>query len=723
MHIALEIKIKERLPIENRDVKIKLIWLSRVVFVFFIIAILKVGYIQFIKSDDLQAEIIKERVREEVLLPERGNILDKRGNILAMSLVMQDVAVNPNLIVSKKHEQKVAKVLSDNIKELSYDDALKLLKDKKSKYKVIAKQVPPNAAKLIRESGVGGIQISQTTRRLYPSGNTGGTVLGFVNNNSEPGAGIEIKMNEFLAGKNGYRLGEMTPFGEVIPVGSQNVVSPVDGQNVQLTIDSYMQHVLETGLQEAVDRLHPQEIHAVIMDPNNGDVLAMASYPSYNPNEYQKSSPKAWTTTPANFLYEPGSIFKPIFMTAALDAGALDGDEVFPTGTTYVNGTRIRDWNRGQGWGPQRLEGIIKNSSNVGMINVANSMTNKQIVESFDKTGIGLTTGIELPGEQATYNRPTAKSLSQDPVRRANISFGQGIMVTPVQMITAFSEIVNGGHKIVPTLVKQVTDKNNNVIYAPQKPKDRVFSEDSTSKMRGYLKTNMEEGSGRTAQVPGYDGGGKTGSAWYVENGGYVKGKIIGSFIGFYPYKDPKYSIIISVKAPQGVEFGSDAANPIAKSVMTEILRYEGVSPTTKVENGGDDSEETTTEGPKETVQVDPIDVPDTLWKLYKDAEKELHEKFGDKVTVKHNGKGEVVTDLKYSYESGKLAITLITSKIKDGNAYYIPDFIGKTEEEANSILSKYKINYRIHGKNEVVEQNLAPGQYFKLDNFQLWTK
>jgi len=706
--------VKGRLPIENRDVKIKMIWLSRIVFAFFIIATFKVGYIQFIKSDDLQAEIIRERVREDVLLPERGNILDRKGNIMAMSLVMEDVAVNPNLIVSDKHQKRVAEVLSKNIKGVSYNDVLKIVKDSKSQYKVVAKRVPPAATKKIRESGVGGIQISQTTKRLYPGGNTAGTILGFVNNNSEPGAGIEIKMNEFLAGKKGYTLAEMTPFGEIIPVGSQNVVSAVDGQNVQLTIDSYIQHVLEERLKKTVKELEPQEIHAVIMDPSNGDVLAMASYPSYSPSEYQKSNPSTWTNTPANFLYEPGSIFKPIFMAGGLESGALTGDEILQTGTTFVNGTRIRDWNHGQGWGPQSLKGIIQNSSNVGMIKIAEKMTNKQIVETIDRANIGKTTGIELPGEQATYNRPTEKSLKADPVRRANISFGQGIMMTPIQIATAYSEIINGGHDLTPTLIKQVTDKNGNIIYTPKKPTEKIYSESTTSKIRSYLKNNMEVGSATTAQVDGYDGGGKTGSAWYVENGAYVKGKIIGSYLGFYPYKNPKYTILISVKAPKGVEFGSGAANPTAHDVMEEVLRYEGIKPTNK-NSSSDDGEE------KKEEKTKTVDIPNMSWKTFDDAKAELKEKLGKEIKVKKEGSGEVVIDQKYSYKSGKVSVSLMTKKVKDNDVYYIPDLIGKSEKEVKSILGKYKINYRMHGENTVVEQTLEPGQYFKLNNFQLW--
>lgn len=660
-------------------------------------------------SDKLQAEIIEDRVREIVNLPERGQILDRNGNIIAMSLITYNIALNPNLIVSEKHQNNMAKLLSETLDDVDYEEVLEVAKGT-SKYKMLVKHVTPDKAKIIRESGIGGIQISQSPRRLYPNGDLGGTFLGFVNDNNVPGAGIEIKMDSFLAGTQGYTLAEMTPFGSIIPVGSQNTVEPINGQNLHTTINSYMQHVLEQRLKQAVEEMNPDEIHVTIMDPNNGDILAMASYPSFDPNEYQESDSKTWTNTPANFSYEPGSIFKPIFMAAAFDSGVIDGTEIYPSGRYNVKGHVIGDWNRGQGWGDIDAKRIIQHSSNVGMIKIAEKMSNDQIISFLKKQGFNQPTGLELPGEEKGVNFPTEQSLVTDPIRRANISFGQGISMTPIQILTSFSELINGGYEIKPTLVDKVVDDNNNIVYeTPEPTGKRSYKENTSNIMREYLRNNMEIGSGASARVEGFDGGGKTGSAWYVEDGRYAQGKIIGSFIGFMPYENPKYSVVISVKNPQsGIEYGSDAANPIFHDVMTEVVRYEGLVPTTP--NADEINEDITS-----------YDFKNFSWHLFDDAKEKIEEEYGKDVKVVKDGSGEVVIEQSYSYKDDKITIHLTTKALKEGDSYYIPSFIGMNKSKVEKLFEDHDIVQRFYGKNKVIEQNIEPGFHFKPDNLTLW--
>lgn len=680
-------------------------WASRMILLFFVIASLRFAYLQFIKDDQLQEEIIENRVREIVNEPERGKILDKNGDILAMSLVTFDIAVHPNLILSETHKENVSKLLSENIEGVNYDEVFKIV-DGTSYWKRISKRVTPDVAKIIRQSDIGGIQISQSPKRLYPNGSLGGTFLGFVNDNNQPGAGIEIKLNEFLGGTKGYTLAEITPLGEIIPVGSQNSVSPINGQDVQLTIDSYIQHLLEKRIAQAAEEMNPKEIHVVIMEPSSGKVRAVASYPSYEPTNYGESDPSTWTNTPANFVYEPGSIIKPIFMANAFELGAIDGTEMYNSGSKRVSTATISDWNR-VGWGRISAKEIIQHSSNVGMIEIADKMTNEQIVNFLKEIGFNRTTGIELPGEEKGINFPTASVLDDDPIRKATISFGQGIAITPFQMITAFSEVINGGYDIEPTLIEKVTDNNGNLMYKPDKSTfDKMYSDKTSQTMKEYLKFNMEEGSGATAQIEGYDAGGKTGSAWLVENGLYKKGAIIGSFMGFIPYENPKYSILISVVEPEGVEYGSTAANPIFKDLMSEVMRYDGITPTVT-----DD----------EDYQPKSFQINDYKWYMFDKAKNTLESQYHNDIEVKKEGKGKVVIDQTYSYKNGKLLITLKTKPLKDKNSYYIPSFVGMPKEEAEKILSDNNIPNRSFGNGIVVEQNIEIGHHYDVENFQLW--
>lgn len=657
-------------------------------------------------SDKLQAEIIEDRITEVINLPERGHIKDRNGNILAMSLITYNIALNPNLIVSEKHQNKVSKLLSETLEDISYDDVFNVAKGN-SKYKVIAKQITPDKAKIIRESGIGGIQISQFPKRLYPNDELGSAFLGFVNHNGDPGAGLELELNNFLSGTQGYTLAEKTPFGEVIPIGSKNTVAPINGQNVITTIDGYMQHILEKRVSQAVEEMEPQEIHAVIMEPNTGEILAMTSYPSFDSNNYKEFHPDTWTNTPANFNYEPGSIFKPIYMAAAFEYGVIDGTETYPSGKYNVYGKVVRDWNNGRGWGQITAKEIIQHSSNVGMIKISEKMTNSQIIEFLKKHGFDKKTNIELPAEEKGVNFPTETSLEKDPIRRANISFGQGISITPLQLIKSFSEIINGGYKIQPSLVKKVIDNNGNIIFKPtENSGERIYTENTSKLIKEYLKNNMEVGSGVTAQIDGFDAGGKTGSAWFVEGDKYAEGKIIGSFIGFLPYENPKYSVVISVKAPNGVEFGSEAANPIFKDVMTEIVRYEGLTPTSINETDKD----------KETLTYN---FDDYSWHLFEEVKKDL--KINKDVIVVKEGQGEVVIDQFYTYKNNKIYLHLITKPLKDNENYYIPSFYAMKGEKVKELLDKYHISYRYYGNNRVVEQNIEPGLHFKLDNFMIW--
>lgn len=688
--------------------KKKIYIFARIVLLAFLIGIIRIFWIQFVSSSALQEEVIKNRVKEIEQIAERGRITDRNGNILSMSLMTQDIAIYPNLIENENHQKRVAEVLSKNIKGVEYEEVLEKAK-KTNQWERIARRVDPDITKKIKDENVGGIEFKQSPKRFYPNGSLGGTFLGFVNQVNDPGAGLEISLNEYLAGIPGYTLAETTPMGNIIPVGFQNVVSPINGQNVQTTIDSYIQHILEDRLKTAVEELEPVSIHATIMEPKTGNIVAMASYPSFDPNHYEEFEPETWTNSPVNFTWEPGSIFKPLFMAAALNYGTIDGTEIYPSGRMEVHGVTLRDWNNGKGFGMLDLEGIIVNSSNVGMINIANTLSNEQIVEWLDKIGFNKTTGIQLPGEQIGYNFPTVESLNRDPIRKATISFGQGISVSPIRMITSFSELINGGYKLNPSIVQEITDNFGNVLYKNNPtPKEVLYKPEVVEFSKQLLKENYFSGSGVTAQVEGYDGGGKTGTAWVVEDGKYKEGAIIGSYIGFMPYENPKYTILVIVQEPNGVEFGSEAANPIVKDVMTEILRYEGVRKNVLKEG-------------EERIEPKHIEIPNVSWLIYEDAIKKIKRETDENVEFYKVGNGEVVIEQTYTYSNNQLNVFLHTKEIIEEEHYFIPILIGKSKEEVLEIFKNSELDITFRGTGRVKEQNIQEGRHFKINNFQIW--
>lgn len=687
-----------------------------VVFVLFVIIAGKFAYIQLFQSEQLQKETVDQRVRKIKELPERGEIVDSEGRTLAMSLNAKNIAVYPNIIKEKETRKNIAKLLSD-VLDLSYKDVLKKVssKNKKGEYQQwvsVANRVNPEKAEELKQSKYSGyIEISNAPKRYYPNGKLASTILGFVNYQSEPGAGLEMSLNHYLAGIPGYTIAEFDHSRKEIPIGFQTDSKPVAGNKVTLTIDSYIQYTLEQTLENVAKDLKPERMHAIVMDPNTGKILGMASYPNFDPNNYTAADQSAINLNAASYVYEPGSTFKPIYMAAALNGGYINKDfSYYDGGTINVAGTTIRNWDGG-GLGQAGLQDIIVNSSNVGMINVSKSMTSEQTLNGIKKAGIGQKTGIELPNEEVGLI-PSAKRLNKDPVAKATVSFGQGISVTPIQLVTSFSEIINGGYDITPTILEKVEDDYGNVQYEwDQGKRIKKYKQNTVDLMKSYLKANMEIGSGKNVQISGYDGGGKTGSAWKVENGKYASGKIIGSFMGFVPYDHPKYVMLAVVDDPKGAEFGSTSGGPVFQQAMTEILRYKG-------------EEKTVPEKGKKKIETSKkISVPDVTYELFDTAKQYIGKKVDGKVTIKKDGPGEVVISQDYEYKDDKLIVNLKTVNIKgDGKTTYIPNVEGLDVEDAKKIFKKYNIKVTAHGSGIVEHQETDPGNYGKtINKIKLW--
>lgn len=672
----------------------------------------KFGYIQLIQSHALQEDVVEMRVRQVKELPERGEVVDQQGKIMAMSLNAKDIAIYPNMISSEETRQKVADLLGEQLKKygVTPEQVMKKMKTKGKEGKYvpwqgIARRVEPAIAKRIQEEGFAGIiEVSNSPKRYYPNGRLASSILGYVNHNNEPGSGIELSLNRYLSGTPGYTLAEMDYMQKQIPIGYQNISSPVAGQKVTLTLDSYIQYVLEKRLEQGMKEMKPKAIHAVILDPSNGNILAMASTPSFDPNRYTESPVSEHGRNAASYPYEPGSTFKPIYMAMALEGGYINGASTWYDGRGSINvqGANIKNFD-GRALGQMSLEDIITNSSNVGMIHISQTMTSEQTIAGLKKAGIGTKTGVELPNEERGLF-PTVERLVNDPQAKATISFGQGISTTPIQIASAFSSVINGGHKIKPTLVHQVEDAFGNVQYKRrEKAGESLYSDKTVSLMKSYLKANSEKGSGKDYQIPGYDAGSKTGSAWKVEDGRYKSGAIVGSFLGFVPYEKPQYVMLVVVDEPEGIEFGGPSAGPIFKDVMTEVMRYKTVPHTKAIKEGEP------VRSPKE------VPVPNMEYFLFDDAKRHLEESV-EGVRVEKEGEGEVVYDQEYAYSGSKLVVTLITEKVGGSPYQHIPHLRGKTKSETLDALKKSGIKAVFHGEGVVLEQGVKAGRYIKAE-------
>ena len=702
-------------------------WSFFVAVAIFIVLAGKFGYIQLIQSSALQKDVVDLRVKQIKELPERGKITDVNGRTLAMSLNAKNIAIYPNMMTSDKTRDKVATLLSTELKKygVTYESVLKdtKLKDKKGKalpwYGVASRVEPEIAANIKKKDTSGAIEISDSPKRYYPNGNLASSILGYINHENNPGAGLELSLNSYLAGIPGYTLAELDSRKHTIPIGFQNASSPVAGQKVTLSIDSYIQYTLEQRLKQAMKEWNPESVHGIIMDPNTGEVIAMASMPNYDPNKYTKYDPKTWTNNPVGFTFEPGSVLKPIVMGIALNSGSVKPDQTYDDPGYYAppnaGGAYIVHDAEGSTPGTKTLSDIISQSLNVGMDHVIQSVSNKTFIDGLKAAGFGKTTGIELPGEGTGIVANLNDPEHLNPVQKDTMAFGQGIAVTPIQEITAFSELINGGHKIQAHLMDKVTDNFGNVVYqAPSPSNEQVYKPEVSKLLRSYLLADWKGGTFKPVAVDGYDGGGKTGTANVTDgNGSGYGSKYISSVIGFVPYDHPKYVMLVDVVKPtvNGVAFGAMVAGPIFKDVMTQVLQYKDVPKTNPL--------------PGETAveKQQTIKVPNMEYFLYEDAKAYLEKQIPD-VVIKKSGHGEVVVGQKYRDVSGVLHVTLVTQKINDQPYQNIPYLGSKTKEEVKSILDKYHIKATFHGSGKVKEQSVEPGVYSrKTDAVSFWLK
>lgn len=710
----------------------KLFYVAWIALFCFAVVYVKYFYIQIIQSHHWQEQVVSQRVKNLPQTPQRGTITDRNGDALALSLVTKNVDLFPKFIEKKEEQEKLAQIFTKYL-GVDYEKTLKVL-ESDAEWANIAKRVDIKVAEqleaALKKEGIGGVKFLNSSKRYYPNGNLGASVLGFVNSENIPGAGIEISMDSYLAGVPGYVIAETYPDGRSIPIGFENNASQINGQKLTLSIDSYIQYILEKRVAEGMEEMDAKGIHAIVMNPNTGEILGMTSAPTYDPRDYEAFDKKTWTNNPAAFVYEPGSTFKPVYM-----AMAMEGKHINPSSTFYdgagainINGTWIKNWNR-TGLGQATLEDIIVNSSNVGMIQISQTMTNKQIVEGMKKAGFGQKTGIDIPGEESGLF-PTVDQLDNDPLMKATVAFGQGIGITPIQLVTAFSEVINGGYKVKPTLVLRAEDEFENIhLKTDLSKKDRLYSEETSKALKGYLKTNMEIGSGKDYQLDQYEGGGKTGSAWVVENGRYKDGAIIGSFIGFAPFEDPELTMLVVVDEPKTTEFGGPAAGPIFHDVMQEALRYMNVGkerdhkPESAVvaENvEGDTSQDGETADTPTSSEEREIKVPKVIGKTLEDAQAIL-KKDVPNVVVKQEGAGEYVERQTYRQKGSIFTVTLHTRKIVDDEAMHLPDLIGKTEKEVKSLLKGYKMDVKFRGEGKVVEQSESIGRHKKGTKLTIW--
>ena len=567
-----------------------------IVILIFVLLTARLSYIQFVWGVELSEKASSQQSQSRTITAKRGTIYDSTGKyILAVSSSVEAVTVNPTNI-SEENKEKVAKKLSE-LFELDYDKVLKKVK-KKSSIETIARQVEKEKTdelrKWLEEEGITtGINIDEDSKRYYPYGDLAAHVIGFCGSDNQGLDGIEAKYDDELKGTNGRIERETNAAGESL--GGEEYVTAIDGNNLVLTIDMTIQSIVEKYLEEAcIDNVCTDGGSIIAMNPQNGDILAMATYPSYDLNSpYEpvdeelkanwSSMPQEertvilqgmWRNKAISDTYEPGSVFKLVTASAALQEGIVtDIDkqgEFNCSGGIEVAGTRIKCWRYYRPHGPESLRQALMNSCNPVFIGLGQKIGVTKYYEYLRKFGLFSKTGIKLPGEA---NSIFVKEEKAGPVELATISFGQRFEITPLQMITAVSSIANNGVYIKPRIVKSIQNSvTGEVTEMPIETGEQIISKENAEKILSMMNSVVSEGTGKNAQVVGYNVGGKTGTS----EDGVNTNKYVTSFCGVAETNEPQIVLLITLYNPtgEGGHQGGGVAAPVGGKILSEVLPY-----------------------------------------------------------------------------------------------------------------------------------------------------
>ncbi len=550
-------------------IRIRIVFLI-IVFIFILI-IAKVFYIQVIDYDKLNNYAKNLWSRNLPIEADRGIIYDRNGVELANNITTTSLVLIPNQIKDKEDTtKKLAEILG-----VSYDEMYKHVSKRTSIERVHpeGRRLSYEIADKIDSLKLKGVYLVKESKRNYPNNNYLAHTLGYVGIDNQGLSGIELQYDKYLTGKSGAIKYLSDAKGNKLNL-SEVYEQPQDGININLTINYKLQEVLERELTNAVKRYNPDHVIGIIMDPNSGEILAMSSRPDFDPNNYQKYSKEELNRNlPIWMTYEPGSTFKIITLSTALQENKIDlyKDKFFDGGSINVDGARIKCWKHG-GHGEETFLEVVENSCNPGFVVMGQKIGKNTLFKYIRNFGFGQKTGIDLNGES---NGILFSLKNVGPVELATTSFGQGVSVTPIQQITAVSAVVNGGILYQPYIVKSLNDPETNSVIKKFNKKRirRVISKKTSKEVRMALESVVTNGTGRNAFIDGYRVGGKTGTAQKVNNGVYMVGNYITSFIGFMPANNPKIVVYIAVDNAKGItQYGGTVAAPIAKTILKDSI-------------------------------------------------------------------------------------------------------------------------------------------------------
>ena len=673
-----------------------------------------------VSGRSLEAKANSEWQKEVSVTAQRGDILDRNGSVLVSSANVYridfDLDTVRNHIKEKNLTMDDIAVKISDVTGVEVDKVLKALNRKNSdgsdaSYAPLIRGVTKAVADSADDLDIYGLIVSRDVKRYYPNENFLASALGGINSEGTGLTGIELQYDEYLAGIAGMKIGAYDSRGNRLPFDTYKFTPAIDGSDIVTTIDENLQYIAEKIAEKGLDQHNAKGVHVLIMDPNNGEILAMVNKPDYDPNDpfsgYESFDGETdndkvqnmWRNWLVSDTFEPGSTFKTITMIAALEEGLVSDNNIFTcNGSVKFGNTTVHCWKR-EGHGTQTLAEVLKNSCNVGMMEIGEKLGIDNLNEYIYKLGFGKTTGIDLPGEASGIVK-TSDTVSA--IDLATISFGQTNTVTALQLMAAFNSIANGGDLIQPHIVKEISHKDesgNRVIDETIKPtiKKDLLSDENTALLRSYLERTVTKDGPDGSFIQGYNVGGKTGTAQKVDptTGTYSSDKYISSMVALAPVENPQITVFIAVDEPSnGLYYGGEVAAPLMKELFEEVFKYMD-SPLAKE---------------RFSIYKNVI-IPDVRGKSIKEAKKVLKEN-GLEAEVKGNGK-TIVSMESYPGATVKEGTTISITAKDSGQVekeIIMPDLKGSTKEFATSILNNLGLVYEFEGEGTVHSQSITSG-------------
>lgn len=667
----------------------------------FVAIIGKLAYIQLVQGSELQLKAEENRTRERAVAAARGTIYDRNGNKLAISVTADSVTASPPDVVASEQQQETAAFLA---RVLEMDEATVLERiTSDASFVWVKRKIDFDVAEMIKEANLPGINIEGETRRYYPKGTLASHILGYAGVDNQGLEGLELMLDEELSGTAGRMVAEYDANGHLLPQSRREYITPEDGYDVYLTLDENIQYFAERELDNLMaSEVAPQRAGIIVMRPQTGEILALAARPTYDPNNFADAAEGSQRNIMVTDQYEPGSTFKIITAAAALEEGtATLESRYYDSGYAMVAGTRINCW-RGTPHGSQNFTEALQHSCNPALIQIGQGLESKEdglFYKYIRAFGFGSATGVQMSGESA------GQLIAEDrlgPVELATTCIGQGIAVTPMQMVAAVSAVANGGTLLQPQIVYEIRDGDEVVQEFEPKVVRQVISAETAETLRYVLEQVVagKEGTGKKAYIEGYRVGGKTGTAQKpnVGVGGYADGKYVASFIGMAPVNDPQIVCLVFVDEPVvGHHQGSLAAAPVFKAVVEDTMRYLGVVP------------QITGNSPDE-IQTGTVSVPDLQGLSGAAAAQVLSL---SELSIELRGdSGTVVEQMPAAYAEVKSGtVVIVTLGEEGGTQVSVPDLTGKRLSTAAEMLSALGLTLSAEGSEGMAyEQDPVPG-------------